>query len=464
MSAIIFTAMPEPEFQPGPPLNYLVYGPPGTGKRTYASQLAVSLADQVPLDEVQKLSHAQLYERYHLLVNEGQLVFLAMHAGWSYENMVERCLFEQENVIVHDGILKQLATEARGNLIEHLLQVQPDVLPNTDFKDVFSGFLQHLKGQEQAVVQLPDQEPFLIHSILKNGDILLRRPKTFQVIRVKRSIIRRLFTSVQKARDPQKLAARLDELLAGENIPAFEAVWAQFSSFQQAYAEAMRPVVPEPSLADPYREVQMDLLPDGVLQSSKKYVLILEHIHLVDPNDLFGDALTMLDSRRREGCRCAQSVLLPGSKTPFTLPPNLFIIAIAPHIPAWSTDLAFLMNKTFYFIPVQSNERDQDWPVIRSIRTKDFWQAINKVIHRHADQTLSYPGAAFQDCHHLKGLKSLLSSRILPYLQWVALVRDLDLSVLYRDLFGSHADSLNRLDQWKTDDFQAILSLHDEEG
>ena len=41
--------MPEPEFQPGPPLNYLVYGPPGTGKRTYASQLAVSLADQVPL-------------------------------------------------------------------------------------------------------------------------------------------------------------------------------------------------------------------------------------------------------------------------------------------------------------------------------------------------------------------------------------------------------------------------------
>lgn len=446
--------MEHPQAYTSPPLNYLVHGHPGTGKRTYASQLAVSLADQLPLEEVASWPAPQLYDRYQTLVNEGQIFFLVMHPGWSYADMIERCLFQSDTVIVHDGILKQLATEARGNLIEHLLQEQPGVLPNIDFKDLYSGFLGHLQQSGDQQPTLGAKDPFLLHSIQKNGDILLRKPKTFQVIRIKRSKIRQLFLAQQKTEDPQTLSTRWQAILEGENGSAFAAVWAQFAYYQQAFAEPTGPI--EPTEVDPYLDIQMDILPPGVLQASKKYVLILEHIHLIEPQNLFGDALPILDSRRREGCRCAQSVLLPGSKTSFTLPPNLFLIGTAQHMPNWSENSAYLMSKAFQFVHLDANSRHQDWPKIKTLATVDLWHAINRVIARHKGDALQFPGGAFQDCKTTDDVKALFAHRILPYIEWLGGTDKQLHEVMLKELLGSKADDLDDLAKWKLADFVAI--------
>ena len=441
-----------------PPLNYLVHGHPGTGKRTYATQLAVSLADQLPFEEVATWPAPQLYDRYQMLVNEGQIFFLVMHPGWSYADMIERCLFQSDTVIVHDGILKQLATEARGNLIEHFLQQQPGVLPSIDFKDIYAGFLSHLQESGDQNPTLGEKDPFLLHSIQKNGDILLRKPKTYQVIRIKRSKIRQLFLAQQKTEDPQSLSTKWQAILEGENGSAFAAVWAQFAYFQQAFAEPLGPI--EPTEVDPYMDIQMDILPPGVLQSSKKYVLILENIHLIEPYILFGDALPILDSRRREGCRCAQSVLLPGSKTSFTLPPNLFLIGTAQHIPTWSEESAYLMSKAFQFVHLDANSRHQDWPKIKSLATFDLWSAINRVIARHKGEALQFPGGAFQDCKTIGDIKALFSHRILPYIEWLGGTDKQLLEVMLKELFRSKADDLEGLHKWKLADFIAISKVN----
>ncbi len=437
-----------------PPLNYLVYGHPGTGKRTYASQLAVSLADQLPLEEVMTWPAPELYDRYHALVNEGQLFFLSMHPGWTYADMIERCLFLQDNVVVHDGILKQIATEARGNLIEHLLQEQPGVLPSVDFKEIYGRFIEFLQENGEISPVKRGQNAFLLHSVTKNGDILLRKPKTYQVIRIKRSKLRQLYVAQQKDSDPEVVAAKWQNILEGENLPAFEAIWSQFTNYQLAFSIPPDPV--EISDPDPYQDIQMDILPAGVLQSSKKYVLILEHIHLIEPQALFGDALPILDSRRREGCRCAQSVILPGSKTSFTLPPNLFIIGISQQIPTWTPDISFLMSKVFQFVHLDANQRHQDWPSIRSVSTLDLWNAINAVITTHTEPSLQFPGGAFQDCGTVKDLQALFRQRILPYLEWLA-GKDKQLhQTLLHDLLGDLADHPLNIHQWKLADFKVI--------
>ncbi|MCF8236557.1 MAG: AAA family ATPase [Saprospiraceae bacterium] len=437
-----------------PPLNYLIHGHPGTGKRTYASQLAVALADQLPLDEVLNWPAPELYNRYQALVNEGQLFFLTMHPGWTYADMIERCLFQENNVIVHDGILKQIATEARGNLIEHLLQAEPGIMPSVDFKELYTRFVEHLQenGEISSVKGVPN--PFLLHSIMKNGDILLRKPKTFQVIRIKRSKLRQLYVVQQEESDPQVVSTKWQNILEGENLPAFEAIWSQFNSYQMAYSEATQPVeIPGP---DPYLDIQMDILPSGVLQSSKKYVLILEHIQMIEPQALFGDALPILDSRRREGCRCAQSVILPGSKTSFTLPPNLFMIGISQQIPSWSDEVAFLMSKVFQFVHLDANQRHQDWPVIRSVSTLDLWNAINAVITTHRSPSLQFPGGAFQDCSTVKDLQALFAKRVLPYLEWLS-GNDAQLHQnILQDLLGPLAVHPENIHQWKLADFKRI--------
>lgn len=449
--------MENPQTYSSPPLNYLIYGHPGTGKRTYASQLAVSLADQLPIEEVVSWPAPQLYDRYQALVNEGQLFFLVMHPGWSYADMIERCLFQSDTVIVHDGILKQLATEARGNLIEHLLQQQPGVLPSMDFKDLYSGFLSHLQQNGDHHPTLGTKDPFLLHSIQKNGDILLRKPKTYQVIRIKRSKIRQLFLAQQKTEDPQTFSARWQAILEGENGSAFAAVWAQFAHYQEAFAEPLEPIVP--AEVDPYRDIQMEILPPGVLQASKKYVLILEHVHLIEPQILFGDALPILDSRRREGCRCAQSVLLPGSKTSFTLPPNLFLIGTAQQMPTWSEDSAYLMSKAFQFVHLDANSRHQDWPKINSLATVDLWKAINRVIARHKGEAFQFPGGAFQDCKTFDDVSALFGSRILPYIEWLSRTDKQLHEVMLNELLGPKANDLDGLEKWKPADFIAISKV-----
>ncbi len=437
-----------------PPLNYLVHGHPGTGKRTYASQLAVSLADQLPFEEVASWPAPQLYDRYQTLVNEGQLFFLVMHPGWSYADMIERCIFLPDNVIVHDGILKQIATEARGNIIEHLLQQQPDILPSVDFKELYTGFLNHLQESGDQNPTLGTKDPFLLHSIQKNGDILLRKPKTYQVIRIKRSKIRQLFIAQQKAEDQQSLSAKWQGILEGENGSAFAAVWAQFANYQQAFTEPVEHT--EPFTVDPYQDIQMDILPPGVLQSAKKYVMILEHMHMIEPEILFGDALPILDSRRREGCRCAQSVLLPGSKTSFTLPPNLFLIGTSQQIPLWSENIASMMSKAFQFVHLDANSRHQDWPKIKSLATLDLWNAINRVILRNKGDALQFPGGAFQDCKTIKDIRALFSNRVLPYIAWLA-GREQGLhKTMLNELLGDKVKSLDELKKWKLADFIAI--------
>lgn len=441
-----------------PPLNYLIYGHPGTGKRTYASQLAVSLADQVPCSEVAAWPPPQLYDRYNALVNEGQICLLVMHPGWTYADLIERCLFLSDNVVVHDGVLKQMATEARGNLIEHLLQQKPEIVPDVDFKELYTGFLHHLQKTGEQIPAVGNQDPFFLHSIQKNGDILLRKPKTFQLIRIKRSKIRQLFLIQQNEVDPQVVTTRWQAILTGENASAFEAVWSQFAQFQHVFAAAS--TVPEATGDDPYQDIQMDILPQGVLQAAKKYILIMEHMDTIDPQQIFGDVLPMLDSRRREGCRCAQTALLPGSKTGFALPPNLFLIGTASSIPNWTEGKAFLMSKVFRFIHLDAQNRPQEWPRIRSLSTQALWQSINRVILEHRGAALQFPGGAFQDCHSLEHIRDLFSNRILPYFEWLAHEDGSLHDLMLKDLLGPLVSSQDKLREWKLADFVAIANSH----
>ena len=104
-------------------LNQIIYGAPGTGKTYHTVNYALSILEDIPLDQLQKEPRRYLIQRFQAYQNTGQVAIITFHQSFSYEDFIEGIkplTTENQEVIyeIQDGILKKMALQAAQ--IEHL--------------------------------------------------------------------------------------------------------------------------------------------------------------------------------------------------------------------------------------------------------------------------------------------------------------------------------------------------------
>lgn len=123
--------------------NLILYGPPGTGKTYNTVNYAVSIIDDIDIEEIKNQNHNEVLKRYNQLIEKGRIRFTTFHQSYGYEEFIEgikpvmnHIADEGRNDIsyeVKDGVFKEFCETALNYGSEEIETVKDDSDPSTEY-------------------------------------------------------------------------------------------------------------------------------------------------------------------------------------------------------------------------------------------------------------------------------------------------------------------------------------------
>ncbi len=153
---------------------------------------------------------------------------------------------------------------------------------------------------------------------------------------------------------------------------------------------------------------------------AKRHVLIIKSANQGDILSIFGDMLSMLEADAREGGVDATSVILPFSKTYFSIPPNLHIICLLDNEPNAGVQLDPILLSKFSFVDINVKPHLLE-PIVLSEELSIDMSALLTTINKRlsillGDQFLLGHGY-FMRINQVENLKLVFQTQIIPILK-----------------------------------------------
>ncbi|SCZ85048.1 AAA family ATPase [Nitrosomonas mobilis] len=349
------------------PLNQILYGPPGTGKTHATTELAVGIAEpQWYQDAFAKYAGAELRQevknKYDQLLAEQRVIFTTFHQSFSYEDFIEGIRAntdEQSGGIryeIVDGIFKQLCDSA-----DVKVQAASDEAINLDGKRIWKMSLGNTQGAEEYIFDECIEQDYVLLGYGDDTDFtnchdrravrkLLEEKEGAAVTNNNYAV-----TSVNTFKNVMKQG---DLIIVSDGNHKFRAI-AEITGdyeflkkeervgYQQCrsvkWLRQYQPSLPMERLflralsqmtlyelryttVDKNKLEQL-LAPEKNQDTERKpHVLIIDEINRGDISRIFGELITLLEPSKRKGAHDAQTAVLPYSKTPFTVPDNVYVI------------------------------------------------------------------------------------------------------------------------------------------
>ena len=168
------------------------------------------------------------------------------------------------------------------------------------------------------------------------------------------------------------------------------------------------------------RLATLPFLPDYIMASVPKYVLIIDEINRGNVPSIFGELITLIETDKRAGASEALEVTLPYSKEVMSVPPNLYIIATmnTTDRSAESMDIALRRRFAFNAVPGQPKLIVQhNAPMTAGIRLDHLLDTINQRIGILLGPEYAIGHAYFFGVTDLASLKEVFSRHIIPLLE-----------------------------------------------
>jgi 5-methylcytosine-specific restriction protein B len=370
-----------PNSPPMPALNRILYGPPGTGKTHRVIREAAAICGRGMLTD------GEAKAVYDKVSAEGRVRLVTFHQSFGYEDFIEgiRPMMDEGGAArfeVRDGVFKEIAMEALFACLEPLME--------------HTGNTPHL--------EVP------------------RRPgkgtKTGRVWEIADEAIAQ--TSSGSVRD-----AVLREALS-ENINANTAT-TQYSRWQKARrianlsvnpASILNKDAPDPSDQDVVRAYLSDGVESGwQLRADKNYppyVLVIDEINRGNISRIFGELITLIEDDKRHGASNALQVMLPSSREPFTVPPNLFLLGTMNTADKSLALLDVALRRRFEF-----EELAPDFEVCGGLSSemKAVLTRINERIELRKDRDHRIGHAFFMGMNDEAGFNHAFRRKVVPLLQ-----------------------------------------------
>ena len=305
------------------PLNQILYGPPGTGKTYSTAEWALALLQNRPVDDVRKQynhKHEQVREELTKYREREQVQFVTFHQSFSYEDFVEgikpKLTGEQLAYRVEPGVFQRISQTAK-RAWQYPGQVAAAIAPVADFDTVYEAYIKHLQEQLKQhttlTVQTMTGAKALITTI-KNGDsIVMKNEGSQYTFTVSKKWTAEVAARYERPEDIVPMNQKMLEI-GGPNASLQWALFRHFKAFEQQNFPAEQ----NPDAAA--------LAPIPAADGIPRFVLIIDEVNRGNVASIFGELITLLEDDKRTGQTDEQTVLLPYSKSPFTVPPNLHLL------------------------------------------------------------------------------------------------------------------------------------------
>ncbi|MGD1455640.1 McrB family protein [Vibrio harveyi] len=278
------------------PLNQILYGPPGTGKTYHTVEAAVTAAEPT----FGWANRSELKEKYDQLVADKRIRFVTFHQSYGYEEFVEGLSAsttdgDQVKYSVKEGIFKEIADAARKNLEDSHRDQQ-----SLDREQKFDLALEAFKlsiFEESDSFSLTDAVSII--SIEDEGFRYCGEWKSSQIMKF--ADLKSLYLSAVQTRQDVK---RIESVsgLARQHATYFFKALKQIETFVS------------------------NELPSSKRLEKQNYVLVMDEINRGNISKIFGELITLIEPSKRKGSDEFIELTLPQSKTPFSVPNNLYLI------------------------------------------------------------------------------------------------------------------------------------------
>ncbi len=200
----------------------------------------------------------------------------------------------------------------------------------------------------------------------------------------------------------------------------------KFVTFHQSFSyeefvEGFRPQLGEGSTT----KVKI-VLKDGIFKQfalkaeskpQNRYILIIDEINRADISKVFGELITLIEEDKRTGAKHEVEVELPYSQTPFSLPPNLYIVGTMNTSDRSIALIDIALRRRFEFKEIAPNSA-QVAEDVDGIKLREVFQFINDRLEWFLDRN-HLVGHAW-----LKGVKSRQDINRVMYTKIVPLIAE----------------------------------------
>lgn len=426
-----FDLVHEPEVPYSPqqsldyPLNLILYGPPGTGKTYHTINYALAIIENRSLEELALENRQDLRQRFMEYSEEGLIYFVTFHQAFTYEDFVEgiKPITRGKKVtyLIEDGIFKHISLQAKREMVEQLLQTVPQQQLKIDFAALYKAFLKYLKSKDFNGFQQPSGTQLYLHRIERNGNLSVRREKSFRPKVVLKRLLKKLFVQFPNIAAIQNLETDIHAVIKDGNAKVYWAVFNELKKFEPAFAKTLMKSAKATAEADQaIQEFDLHSWSGVALSNSRKYVLIIDEINRGNIASIFGELITLIDPDKREGGAEALRLLLPYSKTQFCVPPNLHIVATmnSADRSVEAMDLALRRRFTFVEMKPEAQLLQQNTAMRRlGIDLAQLLAAINQRLELLLDKDYCIGHSYFMKIESLGDLQKVFAIEIIPLLQ-----------------------------------------------
>ena len=328
--------------------NLILYGPPGTGKTYRSSALAVQLIEGLSSSELQSIypTRRSLRERLEKHRRDGRMAFVVFHPSLSYEDFVEGIkprTNEQQTLsyAVEDGIFKQLCVRAAHALY---LAQQTNALAATPptrhhFEALFFEFVDYLQrtgadDTSETLFESKTGKPFYLVNINTNHTLVLKAERGTKEYAITRKSLAMLYRKFDSAEAISNLRRDMPAALRG-NASAAWAVFNRLKHYEATRNQSYHHLLEGQTHYDAvrYQAMKRDVhnldyasLTPQDRATAGNFVLVIDEINRGNVAAILGELITLLEDDKRAGEAEALQTVLPYSREPFSVPPNLYLV------------------------------------------------------------------------------------------------------------------------------------------
>ena len=347
--------------------NIVLYGAPGTGKTYDIPELVVRLC--CPDFDASNYDRKELMKRYNQLKQEKRVKFTTFHQSMDYEDWIEGLKPSvtdngQVTYNLESGTFKQLCEEAERPIVEDkrtgisddavvwkvsLMKagdnpVRKECMENGHIRigwDTYGAVISdntdwsaHYNGEGKRIL-----DAFI--NKMKVGDIVMScySGRTIDAIGVVVGDYEfdDSYDEYKRIRKVNWLLKGIDEDIVelNDGKPLVQATVYQLNSITLDKVK---------TLLDKHQ------ISKSMADNTKPYVMAIDEMNRGNVSKVFGELITLLEPDKRKGCKNAESVILPYSKKPFSVPKNVYLVATMNTADRSLGTLDYAIRRRFAFI------------------------------------------------------------------------------------------------------------------